>query len=91
MNIARRKIDLIQRILLTEDKHLLKLIDQLFTQEAEKFKISKKDIKELDRLRKEHRSGKSKSYTIEEVREHADSQLKKRNTAATKKKPNEKK
>ena len=91
MNLAKQKIKLALKILSTEDKGILELIDSVFVQEEQKYKISKKDKKELDRLRKEYKSGKSKSFTMEEVREHAYSKLKKRNATPTKKKSNEKK
>jgi len=40
------------------------------------YKLNEEEKKELDALRKQHESGKSKSYIVAEVRKHAYSKLK---------------
>ena len=77
MNAAQQKIQLAQLLFLVEDKHLLKEIELMLTPKSIPYELTDEDIEELDQMQKEHKSGKSKSYTVAEVRKYAYSKLKK--------------
>jgi hypothetical protein len=71
MNIAQQKIQLAQRIFLTEDKSVLKEIELLLSQDGMNHEISEEEKEELDRLRKLHKAGKSKSTSMAAIRKKA--------------------
>ncbi len=62
-----------------EDKEFLKAIYILLNEKSKEYtyELSADEKKELDNLSKQHKSGKSKSYSMEEVRKYAHSKLKK--------------
>ncbi len=62
-----------------EDKEFLKAIHLLLNEKSKEYtyELSEEEKKELDMLSKQHKSGKSKSYSMEEVRKQAHSKLKK--------------
>ena len=62
-----------------EDKEFLKAIYVLLNEKSKEYdyELSNDEKKELDNLSKQHKSGKSKSFTMEEVRKYAHSKLKK--------------
>lgn len=62
-----------------EDKEFLKAIYVLLNEKSKEYdyELSEHEKKELDLLSNKHKSGKSKSFTMEEVRKHAHSKLKK--------------
>jgi hypothetical protein len=62
-----------------EDKEFLKAIYVLLNEKSKEYDYELSDIekKELDHLSKQHKLGKSKSYSMEEVRTFAHSKLKK--------------
>ncbi len=77
INAAQHKIQLAQRILPTEDKHLLEEPDLILKPKNQSYELSDEDIEELDQMQKEHKSGKSKSYTVAEVRKYVYGKLEK--------------
>ena len=64
---------------LIEDKDFLKAINILLNEKSKEYEydLSAAEKKELDNLRKLHISGKSKSYTVAEVRKNVHNKLKK--------------
>lgn len=65
-----------------DDKDFLKAVHIILNEKSKEYEyeLNHEEKKELDTLRKQHKSGKSKSYTVAEVRKHAYSKLKKWNT-----------
>jgi pyruvate dehydrogenase complex dehydrogenase (E1) component len=64
---------------LIEDKDFLKAIHTILNEKSKEyaFELSEDEKKELDATRKQYKLGKSKSYTVAEVRKQAYSKLKK--------------
>ena len=64
---------------LIEDKDFLKAIHTILNEKSKEyaFELSEDEKKELDTTQKQYKLGKSKSYTVAEVRKHAYSKLKK--------------
>lgn len=62
-----------------EDKAFLKAIHVLLNEKSKDYdyEFSDEEKKELDFLRKQHKSGKSKSFTVAEVRKAALAKIKK--------------
>jgi hypothetical protein len=62
-----------------DDKDFLKAVHIILNEKSKEYEyeLNDEEKKELDTLRKQHKSGKSKSYTVEEVRKHAYSKQKK--------------
>ena len=62
-----------------EDKYFLKAVYIILNEKSKEYEyeLSEGEKKELDNLKKQHISGKSKSFTVAEVRKHAYSKLKK--------------
>ncbi len=62
-----------------EDKEFLKAIHLLLNEKSKEYtyELSEEEKKELDMLSKQHKSGKSKSYSMDEVRKQAHAKLKK--------------
>lgn len=62
-----------------EDKEFLKAIHLLLNEKSKEYTygFSEEEKKELDQLSKQHKSGKSKSYSMDEVRKQAHVSLKK--------------
>ena len=67
MTIAQHKIQLAQKVLQTDDKHILKTIELIFNQEDELFEITKEQKHELDARIADIERGKAKFYTMDEV------------------------
>ena len=68
MTLAQSKINLAQKLLQTEDKHILKTIELLFSQEEENFELNDAEKREIDVQLAEIESGKAKFYTMSEVK-----------------------
>jgi Putative addiction module component len=68
MALAQKKNQLAQKLLQTEDKHILKAIELLFSQEEESFDLVPAQKRELDKRLAEVESGKAKFYSIGEVK-----------------------
>ena len=68
MTIAQHKIQLAQKVLQTDDKHILKTIELIFDQEDELFEITKEQKSELNLRIADIESGKAKFYTMDEVK-----------------------
>jgi hypothetical protein len=68
MALAQKKNQLAQKLLQTEDKHILKAIELLFSQEEESFDLIPAQKRELDKRLAEVESGKAKFYSIGEVK-----------------------
>ncbi len=64
---------------LIDDKDFLKAVHTILNEKSKEyeFELSSEEIKELEHLKKQHKSGKTKSYTMAEVRKYAHSKLKK--------------
>jgi hypothetical protein len=64
---------------LIEDKDFLKAVHTILNEKSKEyaFELSEDEKKELDATRKQYKLGKSKSYTVAEVRKQAYSKLKK--------------
>lgn len=62
-----------------EDKDFLKAVHVILNEKSKEYELELNDQEknELDSLQKLHKSGKSKSYTVAEVRKYAYSKLKK--------------
>lgn len=62
-----------------EDKEFLKAIYVLLNEKSKEYdyELSENEKKELDHLSNLHKAGKSKSFSMEEVRKYAHSKLKK--------------
>lgn len=61
------------------DKDFLKAIHTLLFEKSKEYEydLNPKEKKELDRLKKEHKAGKSKSHTVSDVRKMAYQKLRK--------------
>jgi putative addiction module component (TIGR02574 family) len=68
MTLAQHKILLAQKILNTEDKKLIKAIDKIFDQSEDEFDIAEADRREINRRLADIESGKTKLYTMSEVK-----------------------
>lgn len=68
MKVAQKKNELAQKLVQTEDKHILKAIELLFNQEEEGFELTMAQKNELDKRMAEVESGKAKFYTMSEVK-----------------------
>jgi hypothetical protein len=71
MDIALKKLDLVQRLLLIWDEAALQRVAKVIEKEApevdQEDDFTAEDIAELDRRQARHLSGESKSYTHEEA------------------------
>jgi putative addiction module component (TIGR02574 family) len=76
MTIAQSKIQLAQKVLQTDDRHILKAIEALFNQE-EDTNLSSAQKKELDKRLADHKAGKLKYYTMGEVKKAVHKAIKK--------------
>ena len=62
----------------TTDNEILEAVYTILRKNnGEEYELSEKEKKELDYLHKLHKAGKSKSYTMAEVRKYANAKLKK--------------
>jgi hypothetical protein len=79
MKTATIKEEMCHAIEIIDDKDFLKAIHMLLNEKSKEyeFELSAEEKKMLDEERKLHRAGKSKSYTMAEVRKYAYSRLKK--------------
>ncbi len=70
MTLAQSKLNLVQKVLQTEDKRILKAIKLIFDKEEgdNDFELSPAQKKELDKRLADHKNGKLKYYTIDEVK-----------------------
>lgn len=64
---------------LIEDTDFLKAVRLILHEKSKEYEyeLGAEELKELEHLKKQHKAGKSKSYTMAEVRKHAHSKLKK--------------
>ncbi len=62
-----------------DDKEFLKAVYLILNEKSKEYEyeLSSEEKRELDQLKKLHKSGKSKSYSVAEVRKEAYSKLKK--------------
>lgn len=71
MDIARKKLDLMQRLMLIWDEAALNRVAKVIEKEApevgDEDYFTDEEIAELDRRRARHLSGESKSYTQKEA------------------------
>ncbi|MCO6482708.1 MAG: hypothetical protein J5I62_07930 [Flavobacteriales bacterium] len=71
MDIARKKLDLMQRLMLIWDEAALNRVAKVIEKEApevgDEDDFTDEEIAELDRRRARHLSGESKSYTQKEA------------------------
>lgn len=79
MKVTAIKKELHQAIDVIDDTHFLKAIGLLLQQKSKEYvyELSDEEKEELDALRKQHKAGKSKSYSVDEVRKLALAKLKK--------------
>jgi len=78
MKAAAIKKQMYHAIHLIEDDTFLEAINTILQQKSGEFifELNSEDKKELEKRRKQHLSGKSKSVTFEEIKKHAVSKLK---------------
>lgn len=62
-----------------EDPDFLQAVYLILNEKSKdyEFELTEEEKKELDHLKKEHKAGKSKSYTMDELRRNAQLRLKK--------------
>jgi putative addiction module component (TIGR02574 family) len=77
MTVAQKKNQLAQKLLQTEDKHILKAIESILDPKEDYIELSPAQKKDLDKRLADHKAGKLKNYTIEEVRKEVLKALKK--------------
>jgi hypothetical protein len=79
MKGATIKQEMHHAIDIIEDKDFLKAVHIILNEKSKEYEyeLNEKEMKELDALRRQHKSGKSKSYTVAEVRKYAYGKLKK--------------
>jgi hypothetical protein len=79
MSASALKKDIYRAVDNIDDENFLKVVYLLLNEKSKEFEyeFSAAEKKELDNLHKLHKAGKSKSYTMDEVRKHAHSKLKK--------------
>ena len=78
MNTKTLKKELHVAIDSATDNEILEAVYTILRKNSgEDYELNEKEKKELDHLHKLHKEGKSKSYTMEEVRKYANSKLKK--------------
>ncbi len=77
MTVAQKKNQLAQKVLQTEDKHILNAIEMLFNQEDESFNLTDAQKRELDKRLEEVESGKVKFYSLNEVKKMLRKKVKK--------------
>ena len=78
MTVAQNKIKLAQKLFLTEDKRILKAIESILDPaEEEYFNLTPEQKKELDRRLSDHKAGKLKYFTMDDVRKAVFSALRK--------------
>ena len=65
--ILERKVALAKRVLDLEDKDMLATVEHLLTSEAP-FKLSAKEKADLDKDLDEHMAGKSRTYSLADLR-----------------------
>ncbi len=68
MTVAQNKIQLAQKLFQTKDKRILKAIESILNPEEEHVELSAAQKKDLDKRLADHKAGKLKYYTIDEVR-----------------------
>lgn len=69
MDLATKKLELIQQLMLVSDEKILRRVAAFFKQEvpaSEELDLGPAELEELDRRRAARLSGKSKGYTMEE-------------------------
>lgn len=68
MTVAQNKIQLVQKLLQKEDKHILKAIELLFNQQEENYTLNTAQKRELDKCLADVESVKAKFYSMNEVK-----------------------
>jgi putative addiction module component (TIGR02574 family) len=77
MTVAQTKIQLAQKLLQTEDKHILKAVESILNPVEEHIELSSEQKKDLDKRLADHKAGKLKYFTIDEVRSAVNKAIKK--------------
>jgi hypothetical protein len=77
MTSAALKKELHKAIDHIEDESFLKAVFTIVNEKKNQFDLSAQEWKEVENIRKQHKSGKSKSYSWEEVKTYAKGKLKK--------------
>ncbi len=68
MITAKNKILLAQKLFDTEDKRILKAVESILNPSEQTVDLTSAEKKELDKRLADHKAGKLKYYTIDEVR-----------------------
>ena len=68
MTLAQRKNHLAQKLLQTEDKHILNAVELLLNQEEESLELSQFEKRELDKRLAEVEHGQAKFFDLNEVK-----------------------
>jgi len=77
MALAQHKVQLVQKVLQTDDKNILKPIEIIFNQQNETFELNDADKQEINRRLVAVETGKLKLYTFDEVNKRISKNLKK--------------
>jgi putative addiction module component (TIGR02574 family) len=77
MITAKNKILLAQKLFDTEDKRILKAVESILNPSEQTIDLTSAEKKELDKRLADHKAGKLKYYTIDEVRKAVLSAIKK--------------
>ena len=79
MNATAIKQEMHNAIDVINDKEFLKAVYVILNEKSKEYdlELNTEEINELENLRKQHKLGKSKSYTVAEVRKREISKLKK--------------
>lgn len=68
MTLAQSKIQLAQKLLQTEDKRILNAVASILNPEEQHTELTPAQKKDLDKRLADHKAGKLKYFTIDEVR-----------------------
>ncbi|MDP2385349.1 MAG: hypothetical protein Q8M29_03185 [Bacteroidota bacterium] len=73
MKVSEIKKEMLQSIETIEDKEFLKAINLILSEKTKEYdyELSDSDKHELDELKKLRKAGKTKSYSLDEVRQNA--------------------
>jgi putative addiction module component (TIGR02574 family) len=77
MTVSQKKNLLVEKLLQTEDKHILKAVESILDPQEDYVELSSAQKKDLDRRLADHKAGKLKYYTAEEVKNAVIQALKK--------------
>ena len=68
MTIAQHKVELVQKVLQTQNRNILHTIELILNQAQEEFTFSKEDKIEIDERLQEYERGSAKTYSFEQVK-----------------------